>query len=700
MKSSSKDRIFVFIIMAVVSAASVLLYKELYFRVSVGGLREIGTVTYRFKKAERKYKKQVLWKDIDQHETVYNFDSIRTVEGATANIQLKDGTSIDIEENTLILLSMEGKNVNIGFEQGRISADTSKSSGRDVSVKSKTSSVKMKKGRLSLARKNDSLSVNVSSGSAVIRGKAGVRKVAGGMKATLNKNAFSVEKVDIRPDEPKPGAFFVAGEDWYSVLFSWKNTGSVVYLDVSTSPSFQKMLFSRKIKGGIYKRAFVPGIYYWRLRGAEKGKGGSEPSKFTVLKDAPAVMTEPRAAREYVYHVTPPVVALAWKRTTAATSYRVEVAIDPGFQKIINSHETAGTRFAYRPLKEGKYYCRVWSLYSFSDSSFKSAPVFFRLRKTRHYLAPELVFPPPGSLASIEALSREPMLLSWEKDHEAASYEVEVSRDRKFKNIFFRNTTARNFDTVKGTLKSGKYYWRVRAVSAAGEKLPPSRISEFSVKSSLPITLIEPKAEARFSVDAGIFLFRWSDPNRLGRYRIELFATPSMKKRLVARETKNDYIELRDLRPGRYFWRVVPGGVPAQPGSPLRGMSVSGKLPLPVIIYPHRNSTINVRHMQSLMFSWQPVRGATEYEITLYRYRGFYQTRLLTRKSYSPRFILKDFTILDIDNFMWEVKAVKKEKARVTAVSSGAKGYFSISLGEASKPQKIKITSPGIIYVD
>jgi len=700
MKSSSKDRVFVFIILAVVSAASILLYNELNSRLSAEGLREIGTVTYRFKKAERKYKKQVVWKDIDQHEPVYNFDSIRTIEGATAHIQLKDGTSIDIEENTLILLSMEGKKINIGFEQGRISADTSKSSGRDVSVKSKTSSVKMKKGRLSLARKNDSFSVNVSSGSAVIRGKAGVRKVAGGMKATLNNKAFSVEKVDIRPDEPKPGAFFVAGENWHSVLFRWKNTGDTVQLDVSTSPSFQKLLFSRKVEGGIYKRAFVPGIYYWRLRSTEKEKGGSEPSKFTVLRDAPAVMIEPRTSREFVYHATPPEVAIAWKRTGAATSYRVEIAADPGFGKIIKSHETAGTRFAYRPPKKGRYYCRVQSLYSFSGSSFKSVPVFFRVRKTRQYLAPEPVSPAPGAVESVEALSREPMLLGWKKDHEAVSYEVEVSRDKKFKSVFYRNTTARNFDTVNGSLKAGKYYWRVRAVSAGGEKLPLSRISEFSVKASLPITLLEPKAEARFSVDAGKFLFRWSDPNRLGNYRLEFFASPSMKKKLMTRETKNDYIELRELRSGRYFWRVVPGGALAQTGSPLRVMSVSGKLPLPEIIYPHKNSTINVRRMQSLMFSWKPVRGATEYEITLYRYRGFYQTRLLTRTSYSPRFILKDFTVLDIDNFMWEVKAVKKERARVTAASSGAKGYFSISLGEASKPQKIRITSPGIIYVD
>lgn len=700
MKLSAKDKIFTTAVFCLIGAASVLLYQELTARVETTGLRKIGTVTYRYKKAERKYKKQVIWEGIDQHEPVYNYDSIRTVEGATARIRLSDGSVIDLEENTLVLLSMKGKAVNIGFEKGNLFTDSSRGGG-DVSVSSKNTRVETRGGKLTLSRKGDRLAVDVSSGMATLKGKKGSRKIDAGMTALVAREGLSVRKIPYRITSPAPGTFYITEKAWYPVIFRWKSDGSETVLEVSTSPSFKKLKFARKTTAQQLKRGLVPGVYYWRLRSASDKNRVSSAAKLILVRDSAPVITTPKKTGYYSYFSKRPSVNIVWKRSAAATSYRVEVARDAGFKKIIATETTSGISYKYTPPGKGRFYCRVTSLYSFSSSSFSSPPVQLLVKKTARYRAPELVTPRSGKQVSLRGLFNKGIFLNWQADGEASRYEVQISRDRNFKTIKHRHDTVTNFVTLKEKLSNGTWYWRVRGIGDGGEKFPPTKASRFVVVDSVAITPLSPASGASFSSMGKTIAFSWRDPDGTGRYRVDVMKMPGDKKGFISKRSGSTRITLGGVPAGKFYWKVsrIGGGGKIVTSTKPRLFIVQGNLARPEIVFPRQNSTINVRFKRNIHFRWKPVRGATHYEVEVYRYKGFFNRRLFSRRLKGTDFFLKDFSLLDIDTFYWEVHALRVEGGAVTARSGGKKNYFAVSLGGV-EPEKIKITSPKVIYVD
>ena len=126
MRFSSKNRTDYLVVGAsalIITACSVLLYADYARRADSGGARRIGTITFKKEVAQRKYQSQVIWEDLDRDAPVYNNDTIRTADLSEAVISLADGTKINMDENSLILLEMSGKGINIDFSSGSISAD-------------------------------------------------------------------------------------------------------------------------------------------------------------------------------------------------------------------------------------------------------------------------------------------------------------------------------------------------------------------------------------------------------------------------------------------------------------------------------------------------------------------------------------------------------------------------------------------------
>ena len=117
------DLLAVGISACIITVCSVLLYADYSTRAGAGDAKQIGTITYKKKTAQRKYASQVVWEDLEQNTPVYNNDSIRTADLSEAIVHLGDGTSINIDENSLILLATTGTGINIDFSHGSISAN-------------------------------------------------------------------------------------------------------------------------------------------------------------------------------------------------------------------------------------------------------------------------------------------------------------------------------------------------------------------------------------------------------------------------------------------------------------------------------------------------------------------------------------------------------------------------------------------------
>jgi hypothetical protein len=50
-----------------------------------------------------------MWEEIAQESPVYNYDAIRTLEYSSAVISLNDGTSIELDQNTMLVVISAGR---------------------------------------------------------------------------------------------------------------------------------------------------------------------------------------------------------------------------------------------------------------------------------------------------------------------------------------------------------------------------------------------------------------------------------------------------------------------------------------------------------------------------------------------------------------------------------------------------------------
>src|SRR5271157_5574126 len=122
LKKINNDLFAVGISALVIMTCSALLYAELTRRVESSGAKQIGTIVFKREVAQRKYASQVIWEDLEQNTPVYNNDTVRTAEMSEARINL-NGTYVNLDENSLILLSLTKEGININFSHGSISAN-------------------------------------------------------------------------------------------------------------------------------------------------------------------------------------------------------------------------------------------------------------------------------------------------------------------------------------------------------------------------------------------------------------------------------------------------------------------------------------------------------------------------------------------------------------------------------------------------
>ena len=150
MKFSHKDYLVIAATLLVVVTSSLLLY--LFSTASRGDRKNtevVGYISHEENITERKNAGGVLWEELSQDQPVYNNDTIRTAEGSTALISLKNGAEINLDENTLIVLSDSRKGLGIDFSRGNISA---RGGGSGLSIRSDNTVVNLAAADVSLKK--------------------------------------------------------------------------------------------------------------------------------------------------------------------------------------------------------------------------------------------------------------------------------------------------------------------------------------------------------------------------------------------------------------------------------------------------------------------------------------------------------------------------------------------------------------------
>lgn len=295
--------------------------------------------------------------------------------------------------------------------------------------------------------------------------------------------------------------------------------------------------------------------YYWRVNAKNTAGTGvfSAPWAFTTIVANPSIPVLVGPLDGAVdQNLT---VQYVWRKTTGATSYRLQVASDSTFATgiVVNDSTITDSTKSVGGLSFGmKYFWRVNSKNIGGTSPYSSVWSF------RTYDADPSV---PRQLSPTDQSTGllPPVTLVWTRPAGATSFHLQVSTDSTFAGGFVVNDAAATdtIRTVNGLAYLTTYYWRVNADAVSGTSpwSPKRRFSTAIPMASAP-ALLFPLNLHRQMTDSIMVTWRKSQP-AVDRYQVDL-AVDSLFVFVVSDQNVTDTTKMfKSLLPNQaYFWRV------------------------------------------------------------------------------------------------------------------------------------------------
>ncbi|PNV74685.1 FecR domain-containing protein [Leptospira inadai] len=326
--------------------SSYLLYFESKSR-GDSGKEALGTVSFRYKTAQRKFPDRMLWEDVEQGMSVFNKDSVRTDEASEAVVHLNSGTQIELDPQSMVVLQLKENREILQLGEGSLLVQGKKVlsviTGK-VGLDAKSDS------SFQITNSPDGLSVNVRKGEVIWNEDGTARVTLGEGETALNAIKSEKKWNLILPEESYR---FFPQEPEQLVEFRWEGGLDSVW-EVSSKRDFGKIIEARTIKEKVLRQRFKEGIYFWRVRSQNRERI-SEVRKFRVLPNPAPDLFYPK--KEGIQEER--TVSFAWARQKIASGYRLQISSDPSFSNIRES-QVFRTNFSMT-LDPGTYYWRVVS---------------------------------------------------------------------------------------------------------------------------------------------------------------------------------------------------------------------------------------------------------------------------------------------------------------------------------------------------
>lgn len=644
MESTAKRNLLPFIVcvlcLSSTFTASYLLYCDLYARGGKGKGVPIAKIERMQSEVRRKPAQSFLWSYAEKDTELFRKDSVHVGPDSLAVIEMKDGSILEINANSLFILD-DTKELFTGFLKGTFI---------------------LRKDR------EDSL-IEVD--------KLGHPRI---------------ETLAYRLIAPAPLAeIFAPPRSHGKVSFSWSSAQKAsvslslqVALDDSFTPKKTRVFPLGNATPTPTTLEMPVGTYYWRLLDA--GKPVTEARRFTVVKANPPIPLYPN---ETVTRNEANTVTFKWTSNTLtrkekATSHTLEISLDPKFRRLLKSETILKHVGLYRVtgLPDGHIYWRIRSQYP--KFAIKSEPLSFLLQSASG-MSIHLLSPPER--ASFEQLPQ--LRFTWESPADNLHYKLELKQGNSVETVETQSPS-----WVWNKVRTGEFRWRVIA-SRKEQVVAESDWNSFSIYSGRPLTLKSPLQNQQLLrwTEPRDFNFEWeADPlvtKNQNSYELQVGADPSfknaMKRRLSETTLPNRLLVTKN---GHYFWRVsiVDGNGTVLKTSAAREFVYDYFPPLaaPAGLKPERAVQWDVTQQKSYpRASWQAVSGATHYEVTIgTTKRG---EKLTLSKQRTEKLFLQ-LGKVSTGSYWWTVCAVDRLK-RCGQIANG--GDINILRSELHAPRSI-----------
>ncbi len=401
---------------------------------------------------------------------------------------------------------------------------------------------------------------------------------------------------------------------------------------------------------------------YWRVRAEDNINNGlwSDKFKFTTTQKEPSNIFPPNNSVGSNKNTT-----LKWEYLPNS-KYDLKISLDEGMTKLIVDTTLLDTNFINVILPENNttYY---WMVRVRTGSCIGDWTDLLKFKTI--ISSPNLINPKNNELISTFL-----PIFNWSNVDDAVSYDLEISLDSNFKNIYkSRYQITSNTYTFPGEefKELTTYYWRVRAQNQDGRSLWSETFKFYTKEAppSVPELIFPTNGSTKLPLE---IVFKWQKINKAKNYEIEISKTNTFTETLykdLTNDTTYSAIGLELFT--NYFWRVRSindGG--SSNWSKIFSFRTKDLAPEDIteLVYP-ANGQENLPI--SFTFKWNNVNRALGYELNIATNSNFEPSSIVSvfEKIYNTEKVISGLEYNK--NYFWRVRAWNEDgKAPWSAIRS------------------------------
>ena len=434
--------------------------------------------------------------------------------------------------------------------------------------------------------------------------------------------------------------------------YSWGAVdGAVAYeIQIATDSKYRTIVrLDDALNSTSYTPSALPdGRYYWRVRALNQAYLDGPWASHTLTIDTLPPPIPLLASPKELAGVSGQTPSVAWKASSGANFYQLQIASDSGMSTLLVDESTASRSIRVtNPLDYGRYYWQVRARDAAGNWSGWSDVQSFDITIMRS----------PGNSTGITDTTPS---FRWNRAPGAAGYQLEVATDSAFggADIITLETPSGTGYTVPGSdpLPHGVYYWRVNIDTGTGS------YETSPVYWVLTVTPRPPGSPRLSTPTSGAYLntstpqLDWQSVTDGVNYEVQISAVSNFSV-LVQTVTVNGLNTVASsLADGRYYWRVralnyldVPGSWSAK-----WSFTVDTVAPLAPDLSKPADAAVSTDTTPKL--GWFTSAGAVAYELQLDTSDPpQWSVYLGSGRAYTPRSpLLRDRT------YHWRVRAIDR----------------------------------------
>lgn len=497
-----RDTVVIAAGIAVVVFAAIRLYSEFNRRIGSETSRAVGTITYRYRVAQRRHSSPVVWENVEQRDTVFNRDTIRTDNLSEAIVTLGDGTKIELDPESMIVLKIDEESQEIEFLNGSIVVNPG-TAGDRLRINNSGRIISDLSGRLRAAILGESMEITGSPAFLDFQGNR--RHLQAGLITRVQGKSLNLFTAEISLKFPDDNERYFTDSASRDVNFRWERPDqSVSTIEIADDREFQKIRFRDKISDRTTTISLTEAIYYWRILD-ENGRF-SEIRKFRIIQNPQLTVISPEDGRSFNSDSGNPEIYFSWNVPALSVKYRLEVSRDREFKAhVVDTNVFRnGITQSFQP---GEYFWRLSAQGAFPEAVSRSPVMAFIVKpppgtttapenktgsENRETAASEnstiipavenlqLIFPEPGAV--IDMSQRDSIPFRWKKMDGNIRYFFKLYNVTAGRILVAQTTTERtDFSFADlSKLDTGRFAWSVEASGEDGRDISRAE-GEFSI---------------------------------------------------------------------------------------------------------------------------------------------------------------------------------------------------------------------------